>query len=197
MRVELDRVGKLARKGKHFTGENPFYLHIAGVIHDLRNMLMVLGAHVDMMRMSPRKASEYYPKIKELCKCLQNMCSDCMDFMMKDSLSKPGVDTEVNLVDTLENIVHVLEHVVPQHIKFVVKMNIHRSVCVPVRSIDVQRMVANLIRNSIEAIGENRGEIVLECRFWEGEPIRPKESPESNVFFFGLPDKVPQELCCS
>lgn len=135
----------------------------ARITHDLRNPLTAIKNAIEIMKMkNPEKIKEnqrYFDMIQDAVTRMNHQIDEVLGFVK-------AKEPERNFVKFSEISSNVLKTITtPKNIKITISDNNERIWC---DKIQLQNVLINLISNSIQSIGNNEGEIIIDVIVEEG-----------------------------
>ncbi|MEJ5303343.1 MAG: ATP-binding protein [Bacteroidales bacterium] len=131
--------------------------HLKGraILHDFRNLLQGVVTYTDLLGFeiaSDNPAYSYLSKMRSELKRGQEILNQLM-------YPEPYNISEISLNQTIENLVNTFREIIPSNIK--IKLSGSCQEKVAISSVDLGRILRNLVKNSVEAIGAGNGEILI------------------------------------
>ena len=133
-----------------------------GVAHDFNNMLNVIMGHTELALDCLSKDNPMRANLDEVLKAAQrsaNLTRQLLAFARKQTI----IPKSLNLNDTIESMIKMLERLIGEHIKLVWNPG-KKLKQVLVDPVQIDQLLANLIVNARDAINNEAGIITIETR---------------------------------
>lgn len=152
------------------------------ILHDFRNLLQGVVTYTDLLGFEivpGTVASGYLEKMRSELRRGQEVLRQLM-------YPVPVTESEMSLDQVLENLISTHREYIPQNISLKFTGNCPEPVALS--AVDVGRIVRNLVKNAVEAIGTSPGEITIHTR-----PLSPTGVPgmEQNYVQLTISDTGP------
>ncbi|MFZ9006371.1 MAG: ATP-binding protein [Nitrosopumilaceae archaeon] len=126
----------------------------AKIAHDIRNPLNNIKLSTDIIgkKISDEKLKRYFEKIDNNIFRISHQVNDVLDFLNNSQIKKEDINIRNLIKTSIENIS------IPENISVEISDSVFKVNCDPVQ---IDRVISNLILNSIQAIGAKKGKITV------------------------------------
>ncbi|MFZ8908516.1 MAG: sensor histidine kinase, partial [Nitrosopumilaceae archaeon] len=126
----------------------------AKIAHDIRNPLNNIKLSTDIIgkKNSDEKLKGYFEKIDNNIFRISHQVNDVLDFLNNSQIKKEDINIRNLIKTSIENIT------IPENISVEISDSVFKVNCDPVQ---MDRVISNLILNSIQAIGAKKGKITV------------------------------------
>ncbi|MFZ8922584.1 MAG: ATP-binding protein [Nitrosopumilaceae archaeon] len=126
----------------------------AKIAHDIRNPLNNIKLSTDIIgkKNSDEKLKGYFEKIDNNIFRISHQVNDVLDFLNNSQIKKEDINIRNLIKTSIENIS------IPENISVEISDSVFKVNCDPVQ---MDRVISNLILNSIQAIGAKKGKITV------------------------------------
>lgn len=126
----------------------------AKIAHDIRNPLNNIKLSTDIIgkKISDEKLKRYFEKIDNNIFRISHQVNDVLDFLNNSQIKKEDINIRNLIKTSIENIT------IPENISVEISDSVFKVNCDPVQ---IDRVISNLILNSIQAIGAKKGKITV------------------------------------
>lgn len=126
----------------------------AKIAHDIRNPLNNIKLSTDIIgkKISDEKLKRYFEKIDNNIFRISHQVNDVLDFLNNSQIKKEDINIRNLIKTSIENIT------IPENISVEISDSVFKVNCDPVQ---MDRVISNLILNSIQAIGAKKGKITV------------------------------------
>ncbi|MFZ8937781.1 MAG: ATP-binding protein [Nitrosopumilaceae archaeon] len=126
----------------------------AKIAHDIRNPLNNIKLSTDIIgkKISDEKLKRYFEKIDNNIFRISHQVNDVLDFLNNSQIKKEDINIRNLIKTSIENIS------IPENISVEISDSVFKVNCDPVQ---MDRVISNLILNSIQAIGAKKGKITV------------------------------------
>lgn len=145
-----------------------------GVAHDFNNLLTVIIGSIGLARLDlPTRSPSHrhLDQIEAAARRAGNMCRQLLASAGRATIQFEAVDLNGAIADTMQ----LIKPSIPTGVEMVLELQAHLN-AIEADSTQVRQIIMNLVLNAAEAIGENKGTILLRTA-----RVRPMPSPGEDV----------------
>jgi PAS domain S-box-containing protein len=127
-----------------------------GIAHDFNNILTIIMGYCYLVEMNYKTAEKHIPMIKLAAKRAAGLCSQMLTYAGKGQY----ILVPLNIVKLVDEMIMMLKTTISQNV--VIQPNLPSNIPI-IKGDDsqIRQLVMNLIINSVEAIGETQGKILV------------------------------------